>query len=142
MRKSIITVLLAVTFWNLAYAPNGTAALSAPPQPEPIIELYSDLISAVYYVESRCDSMAYNPKENAVGGLQIRQIRLDDYNKRTSKNYSLQEMYEFTKAKEVFLYYARKYEDPETIAKKWNGSGPMTAIYWKKVKSRDRKSVV
>ena len=95
------------------------------------IEPYEALIEAVVMVESGGDVMAYNRKENAVGCFQVRPIRLKDYNLRTGSHYKLSDMYDYEKAKKVFLYYCQG--DYETIAKSWNGSGKQTEIYWGKI---------
>ena len=88
-------------------------------------------------VESAGDTLAFNQLEEAVGAFQIRQIRLLDYYQRTGINYTIEECYNFNISKEVFLYYARLtgYQDYETIARNWNGSGDATLDYWKKIKS-------
>jgi hypothetical protein len=100
------------------------------------IEVYQKLINAMILVESSGDSMAYNALEDAYGILQIRPVRLNDYNKRTGKRYNMKDCYRPQISKEVFLYYANlmPYPDYETIAKRWNGSGKMTITYWKKVR--------
>ena len=97
---------------------------------------YEKIWNAVIHVESRGNPMAYNPDEGATGIAQIRQIRVDDYNRRTGSNYLLEQMYDPDISKEIFMYYARLigYENPEWIARRWNGSGRMTVIYWNKVK--------
>jgi hypothetical protein len=77
-------------------------------------------------------SFAFNALENAVGAFQIRQCRIEHYNKLTGKNYTLDDMYDFNKAKEVFLHFAAG-KSFEKAAKSWNGSGPMTETYWQKV---------
>lgn len=132
--KTKLTILL-LTASLYVYAPTGQSELIIM-APEPITPNFDPLIEAVFYVETNCDTMAYNAKENAVGGLQIRQCKLDDYNKHTGKQYLLADMYDFSKAREVFYDHARQYHyhDWETIARKWNGSGPHTDIYWEKVK--------
>lgn len=96
------------------------------------VNSYDRLIQAVLRVECNGDYMAYNAKEEARGPLQIRPIRLNDYNRRTGKSYTLDQMYDFSIAREIFLYYTygRSFE---LCAKSWNGSGPMTIDYWKKV---------
>jgi len=97
------------------------------------INPYESIWEAVCEVESKNDPTAYNEKENAVGIAQIRPIRIRDYNERTGKNYSLDEMYDPVKSKEVFMYFAQKLQNPSRIIRKWNGSGPMTLIYMEKV---------
>ena len=96
------------------------------------ISHYTNLIHAVGTVESNCDTLAYNPLEEATGYFQVRPIRLLDYNRRTGKHYKLSDMYDFDKAKELFLYYCTM--DLEQTAKNWNGSGKKTIEYWKKIK--------
>lgn len=97
---------------------------------------FRDLIHAIGIVETRLDTLAYNPLEEATGYFQIRPIRLADYNKKTGSSYKLQDMYEYPIAEKIFLYYASQTGpyDFETIARSWNGSGQMTVEYWKKVK--------
>ena len=73
----------------------------------------------------------------AYGAFQIREIRLKDFNNRTGKGYTLEEMYDYNKAKDVFLHYAKG--SFEAVARGWNG-GPnwrykeSTKEYWKKIK--------
>ena len=144
MRKMTVTMIILMGFSATMFAPgkqidDHCRPIAQAPVLEPAIE---DLIDAIFFVEATRNPKAYNPAENAVGGLQIRQIRIDDYNRRTGRNYKLEEMYDFNKAKEVFMYYTDLYDDWETIAKRWNGSGPMTEIYWSKVKAElERKSI-
>jgi hypothetical protein len=82
-------------------------------------------------VESNLDTLAYNPKENAVGYFQIRPIRLKDYNNRVGANYVLTDMYDYDKALEVFMYYVTL--DMESTCKAWNGRGKSNKVYWQKV---------
>jgi hypothetical protein len=97
---------------------------------------YDRILNAVLMVESAGDTLAFNLSEEAVGGLQIRPIRLRDYNQRTGKDYKIEECYNFRISKEIFLYYAELYgyNDPESIARNWNGSGIATFHYWNKVR--------
>ena len=47
----------------------------------------------------------------------------------------MKDLYDYNISEEIFLYYATCIGfDLETIAKNWNGSGPKTITYWKKVK--------
>ena len=100
------------------------------------VDAYGRLVNAVVMVESAGDTLAYNQDEEAVGAFQIRQIRLLDYFQRTGINYTIEECYSFKISKEIFLYYARQtgYQDYETIARNWNGSGNATLDYWEKIK--------
>ena len=104
--------------------------------PEPV-NAYDRLIKAVIQVESAGITRAYNHAEQATGPLQIRPIRLLDYNRRTRNNRTLEECYDMEVSKEIFLYYAKitGYPHYELIARNWNGSGKMTLEYWRKVKA-------
>jgi hypothetical protein len=137
--KSRLTILL-LTATLYVYAPSLRPEIIIVAQ-DPVTPNFDPLIEAIFYVESHCDTMAYNPKEDAVGGLQIRQCKLDDFNKRTGNQYLLADMYDYAKAREVFYDHARQYhyQDWETIARKWNGSGPQTDIYWIKVQTKINK---
>lgn len=101
---------------------------------------FDKLIEATAWVESRNNPMAYNPFEGAYGALQIRKCRIDEFNKLTNSHYTLQDMYDFDKAKIVFVWYAEQLREPEVIARCWNG-GPygmrikQTVAYWDKVKA-------
>jgi hypothetical protein len=87
-------------------------------------------------VETRFDTLAYNPVEEAAGYFQIRPIRIDDYNKRTGSDYTTKDMYDYKISEKIFLYYASRIGPYkfEKIAKNWNGSGPSTIHYWRRVK--------
>ena len=100
------------------------------------VEPYKNLIHAIGCVETMHDTLSYNPVEQAVGYFQIRPIRLQDYNRRTGNKYRLKDMYDYKISEKIFLYYADQIGpyNFEKIAKNWNGSGPRTAYYWKRVK--------
>jgi hypothetical protein len=100
------------------------------------VNAYERLFLAVFQVECSGNLMAYNHLEEATGPLQIRPIRLLDYNLRTGNNYLLEDCYDFNISKKIFMYYALKtgYPNYELIAKNWNGSGKMTTDYWEKIK--------
>ena len=100
------------------------------------VEPYKNLIHAIGWVETMHDTLSYNPVEQAVGYFQIRPIRLQDYNRRTGSKYRLKDMYNYKISEKIFLYYADQIGpyNFEKIAKNWNGSGPRTSYYWKRVK--------
>ena len=102
----------------------------------PGINPFSVLMYATAMVETMGNPLAYNKLENAVGIFQIRQVRIDEYNRRTGSNIALSEMYDTQLSEKVFLYFASHYGPYklEKIAKSWNGSGPMTELYWKRIK--------
>ena len=136
MKKLNITFALLFLFASLMAPPDGRATLYieyTDPITDPRWASYEPLVDAIYHWESHCNPLAYNPKENAVGGFQIRQIRLDDYNKRMGTDHTLEDCYDYEFSKNMFLYYAEG-KSYEQAAKSWNGSGPMTIAYWEGVK--------
>lgn len=99
------------------------------------IQPYESIWKAVCFVESMGNPFAYNPKENAYGIVQIRQVRINDFNKQTGSHYQLKEMLDTIKAKEVFLFYADKhyFNEIEMISRCWNG-GEENGIKYKQTK--------
>jgi len=132
MKKFLLLFFLILFTFKLS-APDirSLAILEAP-----AVEPFDRLIHAIGIVEVKGDTTAYNEIEQATGFFQIRPIRLDDYNRRTGNNYALSEMFDYDKAKKVFLYYASQIGpyNYERIAKNWNGSGHKTISYWNRVK--------
>jgi hypothetical protein len=125
------------------------ASLGAPPSPAitivgvDAIHPYEALWNATCYVETRFDTMAIgdkNLKKHSYGIAQIRQSRLDDFNKQTGLNYTTRDMFSPVKSKEVFMFYASG-SDMECTARLWNG-GPdgmdktSTVTYWKLIQSQ------
>ena len=131
--KSILIIFFSLLAIR-ATAPDIKVAFISVSDP---VNAYDRLVKAVVQVESEGDTLAYNLSEEAAGAFQIRPIRLLDYYQRTGKNYRIEDCYNFEISKEIFLYYARQtgYQDYETIARNWNGSGKTTQGYWEKVKS-------
>ncbi len=132
MKRMVVIICFSLFSLNLFAPVSGglTVELAEPVNP------FGKLIYAIGMVETRLDTLAYNPEEKAVGYFQIRPIRLRDYNERTGNNYKLTDMYDYDIAEKVFLYYASQIGpyNFEKIAKNWNGSGKMTRIYWSKVR--------
>ena len=98
----------------------------------PQFRIYYPLIKAIVYVESRGNDSAYNEKEGAKGAYQVRKIRIDHFNRLTGKNYQHDEMYNYYKSTEVFLYFAEG-KSYEKAARNWNGKWELTEGYWAKV---------
>lgn len=132
MKKMVIIICFFLFSRNL-FAPVSGGLVVEVAEP---VNPFKELIYAIGMVETKLDTLAYNPEEDAVGYFQIRPIRLRDYNARTGNRFKLKEMYEYEKAEKVFLYYASQIGpyNNEKIAKNWNGSGKKTRIYWNKVK--------
>lgn len=129
MKKLFVILFLPMTLSCFAPSLPGEFVLI----PERI-NPFEKLLEAVIITESNGNLLAYNEKEEAVGCLQIRQCRVDHFNQLSGKSYTLQDMYDYNKAVEVFMLFAQRLQDPEKIVKRWNGSGPMTTVYWNKVK--------
>ena len=129
--KKVLLVIIFSCIMNMLLAPKSGALLVFIP---PEINYYAPLIKAITWVETKNGLFLYNPEEQATGYFQIRPIRLQDYNSRTGKMYTMNDLYDYNISKEIFLYYTqgRSYE---RVAKSWNGSGPKTIDYWKKVKA-------
>lgn len=134
--KTAMRILLVIFFSLLtagAAAPDLNVIFIVKPDP---INAYERILMAVFHVECNGNLKAYNQLEEAKGPLQIRPIRLLDYNLRTGNKYLLDDCYDFNISKKIFMYYALKtgYPNYEVIAKNWNGSGKMTSDYWEKIK--------
>jgi hypothetical protein len=100
------------------------------------VQPYSKLEYAIGMIETKGDTLAYNPLEEAIGIFQIRPIRIIDYNRRTGSSISRHDLYNFETSEKIFLYYA-SLSGPyklEQIARNWNGSGKRTSFYWDRVK--------
>ncbi len=100
------------------------------------IEPYKQIAFAVGMVETKGDTLAYNPIEKAAGIFQIRPIRLIDFNKRTGSSYSRKDLFNYDISEKIFLYYADQVGpyNLELIARRWNGSGHLTTNYWSRIK--------
>ena len=148
MKKLILTFLLFLSMISTSTAPPSNMLIV----PEITFKVprivyydagfYEDLINALYKYEAKCNPFAYNPVEEATGGLQIRPIRLAHYNELTNSNYTIEDCYNFEISKKIFLYFCNHdgsgklipWKTWEQAAKDWNGSGPMTITYWENVK--------
>lgn len=136
--KKLLFVISFLLLNVLSYAPTCNNILLVKQVPISKVDIleskFKDLMTAIVKVESGGNNLAINKIEDAHGAFQIRQCRIEHYNKLTGNHYTVQDMHDYNKAKEVFLYFAEG-KSFETAAKNWNGSGPMTEIYWKKVKA-------
>lgn len=130
MKRILIILALSLIVGRATAPPNNMIYIKDATQIKPFEAIWQ----AVCIVESNNNPMAYNQKEQATGVAQIRPIRLNDYNKRTGKNYKLKDCYDITISKEIFMYYCTNPHNMAKICKSWNGSGVKTEIYWQKVK--------
>ena len=133
MKKLLISIILFAS--SLAgYSPKSNTLMIVNQNPA---NPYLKLFKAVSIVESNNDPLAYNSQEEARGIVQIRPVRILDYNRRTGKRYSRKDLFNPQISKEIFMYYAQIFGpyDIEDCAKAWNGSGVMVIAYWHRVKS-------
>lgn len=124
-----MTIILLSAFIKLFAPGNMSAAIFG----QEGINYYEPLMRAITKVESMDGRFVWNQQEKAVGWFQIRQVRVDHYNQLTKLTYKLTDFYDYTLSRDMFLYFARG-KSYERAAKDWNGSGPMTETYWKKVR--------
>lgn len=100
------------------------------------------LMEAMAAVESGGDPHVYNPEEEAVGLMQIRQCVVDDLNRKHGTNYDLDDFYSTTLSRWAVFEYGKMYgaKTAEEFARIWNG-GPngmekeSTKRYWERVKA-------
>ncbi|NSW94619.1 MAG: hypothetical protein HPY62_07935 [Bacteroidales bacterium] len=114
-------------------APVNRIHIIAEPSP---VRPFTSLMYAIGMAETMGNYYAYNETEEAAGIFQIRQVRIDEYNRLTGKKYKLKDVFDREVSEQIFLYFASRIGPYrfEKIAKDWNGSGPRTELYWKKVK--------
>jgi hypothetical protein len=132
--KKIVSFTFVISIAFKSFAPSSESFIIVSKQP---VQPYRRLIHAIGMVETKFDTLAFNPLEKAVGYFQIRPIRLEDYNKRTGSHYLMTDLFDYRVSEKIFLYYASGIGpyDLERIARNWNGSGKSTFLYWKEVKS-------
>lgn len=131
--RLIITLAFMIFFIPRAMAPGWNSMIVFETSP---VKPFSKLMYATAMVETMMNPWAYNEIENAAGIFQIRQVRLDEYNRRTGNKYTLRDVFNPEISEKIFLYFASRIGPYrfEKIAKDWNGSGPKTELYWKKIK--------
>ena len=130
MKQSLLLFFLLITIRVMAPTERFQPLL----KPDPV-NPYLNLYNASCFVESSHRAKVINEKEQAWGIVQIRQVKLDDYNKETSNHYTLQDCLNPDISKMIWMHFASKYDyrDCESIAKTWNRS--KTEKYWNKIKN-------
>lgn len=105
---------------------------------------YELFVKALCQLESSGNTNAIG-KADDVGLFQIIPARLYNFNRRTGKNYSLNDRFNPTINQEIFDFYAYKIgiENHEEIARRWNRASNWKdekgALYWKLVQKRYKK---
>ena len=139
MKRMLTVIIVFNAFWLLLASPEPSGLLIITPE---VIRPYDALFEATCRVESSGDRFAIGDKhmkEHSYGIVQIRKSRLDDYFRQTGIRYSVHDMFDVEKSKEVFMWYCTG-QDFERIARCWNGgekgmNKKSTLKYWKKIKS-------
>jgi hypothetical protein len=133
LKKILFVTIILISFIFRLSAPCHKSLIILNSEP---LNPYRNLIRAIGIVETKNDTMAYNPVEKAAGYFQIRPIRLEEYNRRTGSSYTLNDMFNYKISEKIFLYFADLIGpyDLEQIAKRWNGSGHLTISYWNRIK--------
>ena len=104
-------------------------------QTEPLNN-FEAIWQAVIMVESSGNPDAWVIDTNgkpSIGIAQIQQSRVDHFNRLTGKDYKHEDCFDAEISKEIFMFFARRIGNEEQLIKSWNGSGPMTEIYYRKV---------
>lgn len=140
MKRTVLLLLLLPYYLNMNSACN---TISNEVLNEYLERLVLEKIArAVVHVESRGNDRAVG-KDNDVGAYQITPIRLRDYNMRTGKHYTRNDLFTRVVSSEIFSYYAKEIGvwNYEQIARCWNG-GPQgmkktaTIQYWNLIKKQ------
>jgi hypothetical protein len=130
MKMLLISILILLTL--RAFAPEAKRMLIEKAEK---ISKFDKIIKAVTWIESKHGKYIFNPTEGAVGWFQIRQCRVDDYNKQIKGNYRLEDFYDYELSRKMFVWYAEQIQDIDLVIMRWNGSGPATREYLKRVKA-------
>ena len=140
MGKIMGTLILILMFMNLGAPPSNSIVIFENESVNPFENLYK----AICEVESSGNPLAIGDrhlKEWSYGICQVRRSRLTNYYRRTGIRYSTSDMFDPTKAKEVFMYYCMDYNPSQfmEISRSWNGGydwerKKSTIQYWKRVK--------
>ena len=99
---------------------------------------YERIWEAVCFVESTNNPLAYNKTEQARGIVQIRPIKIDDYNRLTGSNIQYEDVFCPEISKEIFMWHMEQFPVGfwEEAVRRWNGSGKKSYVYLEKVKTR------
>lgn len=130
--KRYLLVLTLVLHINL-YAPGSHVLMLIEGS---AINPYESLFNATSIVESSKNALAINVEEQAFGLLQVRQCKLDEFNRATGREYTLRDCFDPEISREIFMWHCSAHGpyDIKTASKRWNGSGPLTERYWRKIK--------
>jgi len=117
--KVFMIILFLALFNTISGPPHLEVVICKPEQINP----YEAIWKATCKVESDNNPFAIgdkNLKKKSYGIIQIRESRLKDYYKKTGIHYSVTDMFDVKKSKEVFMFYCQN-NNIEQIAREWNG---------------------
>jgi hypothetical protein len=123
MRYLLVILLFCIP---LLQAGTGTKFYVLKSEP---VNLYLIVWEAIKQVETGDNDFAVNEKEQAYGVGQIRQCKLDDYNRANKSVLTLQDCFNEAVSRKVWLWHCSRYNDIETAIKRWNGQGKMADDY-------------
>jgi hypothetical protein len=109
-------------------------AIQAPANINPWFPLWY----ATCIIESENNPAKVNIREGAYGIVQIRQCKLDDYNKDTSNSYTISLVTDVSVSKKIFMHHCSSCKSFEEAARTWNGGPngmdkPQTKFYWDRI---------
>jgi hypothetical protein len=131
--KKFLLILVTVANCTGLLAPSGINALCII-EPE-VLNPYLPVWTGVKYVEiGNLPDSTINYDEDAYGPGQIRQAKLEDFNLATGKSYTLKDCLKEHVAREIFMWHCMQHIDIDLAIRCWNGSGPATYEYLKKVR--------
>jgi hypothetical protein len=134
MRLKFVIALFFLSI-KLVAPDNNSVIIPVPMKINPWLDLWE----ATCIVESENNPSKINFLEGAYGIVQIRQCKLDEFNKTTSKNYLISTVLSEYVSREIFLHHCSECNSIEEAARKWNG-GPkgmaklQTKYYWEKIR--------
>jgi hypothetical protein len=132
MKKMVLTIILILSISRL-FAPCGPALFISKTEG---INPYLQIWEAVKVIETGSTPDTINYIEGAYGPGQIRQAKLDDYNQAHGTNYTLMDCMNEGLSRKIFCWHCSKFNDIDLAIRRWNGSGPATYEYLKKIKTR------
>ena len=133
-----MTILLTTIMicFKLSAPPSGTVAIFDDPGVNP----FQSLWEATCIVESGKDRFAIGDNGKSYGIAQIQQSRLNDYFNRTGIRYTLQDMFDVEKSRQIFMFYAQLHGlyQVEALCREWNGGNDWrqikaTKVYYRKI---------
>jgi len=127
----MLTLLITLFCFQLSAPPYERLAIIKAEAINP----YEAIWQATCKVESDNNPFAIGDKhlkDYSYGIVQVRKARLKDYYNKTGVKYSEMDMFDPVKSKELFMYYASRYNPSQIreISSEWNGG-----TNWKKKKS-------